>query len=78
MTMMKFYREDNGDCDMESLWAYEGVVLPGGQIILGRWWRPDGVTDHEVRKANLDEDVTLLTLIISAAILWSILTLELR
>lgn len=22
------------------LWAYEGVVVPGGQIILGRWWSP--------------------------------------
>ena len=21
-------------------WAYEGVVLPGGMIILGRWWSP--------------------------------------
>ncbi|MCJ1417971.1 hypothetical protein MMC32_004316 [Xylographa parallela] len=21
-------------------WAYEGVVLPGGKIILGRWWCP--------------------------------------
>lgn len=21
-------------------WAYEGVVVPGGQIILGRWWSP--------------------------------------
>lgn len=24
----------------ESCWAYEGVVLPGGMIILGRWWSP--------------------------------------
>lgn len=21
-------------------WAYEGVVLPGGQIMVGRWWSP--------------------------------------
>ncbi len=21
-------------------WAYEGVVLPGGMIMLGRWWSP--------------------------------------
>lgn len=21
-------------------WAYEGVAVPGGQIILGRWWSP--------------------------------------
>lgn len=24
----------------ESCWAYEGVVMPGGMIILGRWWSP--------------------------------------
>ena len=23
-----------------SCWAYEGVVLPGGMIMLGRWWSP--------------------------------------
>lgn len=25
----------------EDLWAYEGVVLPGGKMILGRWWAPE-------------------------------------
>ncbi|KAK4697460.1 hypothetical protein P7C71_g612, partial [Lecanoromycetidae sp. Uapishka_2] len=24
----------------DGCWAYEGVVLPGGMIILGRWWSP--------------------------------------
>ena len=24
----------------EHCWCYEGVVLPGGKIILGRWWQP--------------------------------------
>ena len=24
----------------DGCWAYEGVVLPGGKIILGRWWSP--------------------------------------
>ena len=24
----------------EACWAYEGVVLPGGMTILGRWWSP--------------------------------------
>ena len=24
----------------EQCWAYEGVVLPGGMIMLGRWWSP--------------------------------------
>lgn len=42
MTMMKYFTDDNtGAMDMDALWAYEGVVLPGGQIILGRWWSPN-------------------------------------
>lgn len=24
----------------DGCWAYEGVVLPGGMIMLGRWWSP--------------------------------------
>ena len=24
----------------DGCWAYEGVVLPGGKIVLGRWWSP--------------------------------------
>lgn len=24
-----------------SVYAYEGVVIPGGQLLLGRWWRVD-------------------------------------
>ena len=24
----------------KTCWAYEGVVLPGGMIMLGRWWSP--------------------------------------
>ena len=26
--------------DWDALWAYEGVVLPGGKIVVGRWWSP--------------------------------------
>lgn len=26
--------------DLKALWAYEGVVLPGGEMVVGRWWRP--------------------------------------
>ncbi|MCJ1269711.1 hypothetical protein MMC22_009603 [Lobaria immixta] len=26
--------------DDNNYWAYEGVVLPGGMMILGRWWSP--------------------------------------
>lgn len=40
MTMMKYFDNDDGSIDTEALWAYEGVVLPGGQIVLGRWWSP--------------------------------------
>lgn len=44
LTMMKFFADDNGDVDYgHALWAYEGVVLPGGKIIVGRWWSPDGM-----------------------------------
>lgn len=25
--------------DMEYAYAYEGVIIPGGKIMLGRWWR---------------------------------------
>ena len=42
MTMMKYFEDQNtGAIDTDALWAYEGVVLPGGQIILGRWWAVD-------------------------------------
>lgn len=30
---------DGADVD-DGCWAYEGVVLPGGKIVLGRWWSP--------------------------------------
>lgn len=44
MTMMKYYYDDQGHIDMQALWAYEGVMLPGGKIMVGRWWCPtDGV-----------------------------------
>lgn len=28
----------------DSCWAYEGVVLPGGMTIIGRWWSPTDET----------------------------------
>lgn len=40
MTMMKYFEDEYGNIDFDRLWAYEGVVLPGGQIIVGRWWSP--------------------------------------
>jgi len=27
--------------DQDALWAYEGIVIPGGEIIVGRWWSAD-------------------------------------
>ncbi|KAF2431155.1 hypothetical protein EJ08DRAFT_660302 [Tothia fuscella] len=41
MTMMKYFLDDNGQFDLAALWAYEGIVLPGAQIIVGRWWSAD-------------------------------------
>jgi hypothetical protein len=32
--------ERDGSIDMEALWAYEGLMLPGGKIMIGRWWCP--------------------------------------
>ena len=31
-----------------SFWAYEGCVLPGNQIILGRWWCPIGLLERDL------------------------------
>jgi hypothetical protein len=38
ITFMKHFMEDFDQVEQDNLWAYEGVVLPGGRIILGRWW----------------------------------------
>ncbi|KAL5389947.1 hypothetical protein DPSP01_002006 [Paraphaeosphaeria sporulosa] len=38
ITMMKHFEDDIAAVQDDNLWAYEGVVLPGGKIILGRWW----------------------------------------
>lgn len=52
--MMKYYVEDGHDTTdpaaalPDSIWAYEGVVLPGGKIILGRWWHPLHGDDEEM------------------------------
>lgn len=39
ITMMKYFVE-NGNIDMDALWAYEGIMLPGGRLMVGRWWCP--------------------------------------
>lgn len=38
ITFMKHFMENFDEVEQDNLWAYEGVVLPGGRIILGRWW----------------------------------------
>ncbi|KAF2199038.1 hypothetical protein GQ43DRAFT_377200 [Delitschia confertaspora ATCC 74209] len=46
VTFMKHFIDDNAQLDQDNLWAYEGVVLPGGQIMLGRWWYADEIPNH--------------------------------
>jgi hypothetical protein len=44
--MMKFYtRMENGQevYDPNQVWAFEGCVLPGARIVVGRWW--DSLSD---------------------------------
>ncbi|RMY55608.1 hypothetical protein D0863_13257 [Hortaea werneckii] len=49
MTMMKYFEDPGtGVIDTDALWAYEGVVLPGGQIMLGRWWCPSDGTGERM------------------------------
>lgn len=38
VTFMKHFEEDTMNLTRDNLWAYEGVVLPGGKFIIGRWW----------------------------------------
>ncbi|KAI1553955.1 hypothetical protein PtrSN002B_004348 [Pyrenophora tritici-repentis] len=39
ITMMQHTSSDYKNCDKDKgLWAYEGVVVPGGRMILGRAW----------------------------------------
>ena len=45
--------DDTGEVEYHDIdigsgcWAYEGVVLPGGMVMLGRWWSP--MDEHEAR-----------------------------
>jgi len=38
ITFLKFFPDPNGVYDPAAIWAYEGCVLPGNRIIVGRWW----------------------------------------
>jgi hypothetical protein len=37
ISLIKLFPHD-GEYDPCNVWAYEGCVLPGGRIIVGRWW----------------------------------------
>ena len=42
-----------------AIWAYEGIVLPGGKIMVGRWWNPidpGDAEDEEEDSGNDDDD----------------------
>lgn len=48
ITLMKhFLDEFEQEIEEDNLWAYEGVVLPGGRIILGRWWYATDEVDFD-------------------------------
>jgi hypothetical protein len=46
LVLMKFYTDANGDYNPEQLFCYEGCVLTGGKVIVGRWW--DAFADPKV------------------------------
>jgi hypothetical protein len=47
VTIMKFFETKTGEYDPKNVWAYEGVVLPGGHMIIGRW--SDALANHADR-----------------------------
>lgn len=55
ITFMKHFMDDVDQVEQDNLWAYEGVVLPGGRIILGRWWYASDAVDFSVSPASPHE-----------------------
>lgn len=56
LTMMKYFEVEDDEesagvyganIDWDALWAYEGVVLPGGKIVVGRWWSPNSGVEED-------------------------------
>ncbi|KAF4549429.1 Hypothetical protein D9617_21g096500 [Elsinoe fawcettii] len=45
LAMVSFKRDDNGAADLSKIWAYEAIVLPGEQVMMGRWWDPSTGTN---------------------------------
>jgi len=46
VSMMKYLPDEDGKYGTSNagLWAYEGCILPGNHIMLGRWWSPFGTS----------------------------------
>jgi hypothetical protein len=38
IVVKKFFLDANGNYNGNDVYYYEGCVLPGGKIIVGRWW----------------------------------------
>lgn len=38
IAFLRFQTTTDGDFDHNQIWGYEGCVMPGGRIIIGRWW----------------------------------------
>ena len=43
-TSFKYFKGPNGEADENALWLYEGIVMPGGQMMVGRWWCEQGLS----------------------------------
>ena len=39
---LKFRSTDEAQDQDCELWAYEGIMIPGNKVIIGRWFRPEG------------------------------------
>lgn len=46
VTLMKHFDMDYAQSHNDDLWAYEGVVLPGGRLMFGRWWYASHEPEH--------------------------------
>lgn len=49
ITFLKFFLV-GGEYDTGSVWAYEGCVLPGNRVIVGRWW---WITDEDIGEKDI-------------------------
>ncbi|KAF7959187.1 hypothetical protein EAE96_002702 [Botrytis aclada] len=48
ITIMKFFPDQDGHHDPGQSWGYEGCVLPGGRIIVGRWFDAKSRSSRDV------------------------------